>query len=58
MKSILQLTIIFSVFLLFSAGEITCAAENQVPQDIIPAGRPKVCLVLSGGGARKILCRY
>ncbi|MBW2485088.1 MAG: hypothetical protein JRF05_06990, partial [Deltaproteobacteria bacterium] len=52
MKSILQLTIIFSVFLLFSVGEITCAAENQAPQDITPAKRPKICLVLSGGGAR------
>lgn len=52
MKSLLQTTIIFGVFLLFSAGDVICAAANQGPQDISPAGRPKVCLVLSGGGAR------
>jgi len=52
MRTFLQTVILFFVFLLFSSGNNTCAGE--VPGSLEPslAGRPKVCLVLSGGGAR------
>ena len=44
--------ILFFVFLLFFAGRGTCAEKDPANTDIHPAGRPKICLVLSGGGAR------
>jgi NTE family protein len=51
-KTFLQTTIILIVFLFYSAGEKVSAAEHSENRDTQPAGRPKVCLVLSGGGAR------
>ena len=52
MKTFLPPAIFLILFLLFTAGDTTCAEENPENQDIHPAGRPKICLVLSGGGAR------
>ena len=52
MKTFSQATILFITFLLFSAAHGTCAEKSAGNQDIHPAGRPKICLVLSGGGAR------
>jgi NTE family protein len=52
MKTFLQPAIFLMVFLLLSAGDNTCAEENPGNQVTHPAGRPKICLVLSGGGAR------
>ncbi len=52
MKTFFQATILVFVCLFFSAGGTTYADDNQGNQEIHPAGRLKVCLVLSGGGAR------
>ncbi|MBW2506662.1 MAG: patatin-like phospholipase family protein, partial [Deltaproteobacteria bacterium] len=52
MRIFLQAAILFLVFLLFSSNNTTCAGEVAKSQNVSPAGRPKVCLVLSGGGAR------
>jgi len=51
-KTFLQPTIFLIVFLLFSASDTTGAEENPKNLDIHPTGRPKIGLVLSGGGAR------
>jgi len=52
MKTFLQPAILLIVFMFVSAQDTTWAEENPASQEIHPAGRPKICLVLSGGGAR------
>jgi len=52
MKTLWQTTILFSLFLLFSAGAGISAERSGEASNVQPAGRPKICLVLSGGGAR------
>jgi NTE family protein len=52
MKGKSQTLILFLVFLFFSADYGTAAEKGKKIQDIRPAGRPKIGLVLSGGGAR------
>ena len=52
MKTFTQTTIFFYVFLVFSAGDAIAAEKSAGSKDTHKAGRPKICLVLSGGGAR------
>ena len=47
-----QTIILFFVFLLFFAGNGISAEKGEGKQDVNPAGRAKIGLVLSGGGAR------
>lgn len=51
-KTFSQTAILFFAFLIFSAADGTCSEKSAENQDIHPAGRPKIGLVLSGGGAR------
>ena len=51
-KTFSQTATLFFAFLIFSAADGTCAEKSAENQDIHPAGRPKIGLVLSGGGAR------
>ena len=52
MRTFLQAAILIFVLILFSSGNTTCAEEVPGSQDVGQSARPKVCLVLSGGGAR------
>jgi len=52
MKTFSQTAILFFAFLIFYAADGTCAEKSAGNQDIHPAGRLKIGLVLSGGGAR------
>ncbi len=52
MKTFSKSIIFFIAYLLFSAGDATSAEKKADNLDIHPAGRPKIGLVLSGGGAR------
>jgi hypothetical protein len=52
MKRLLQTAILILVFLLFFADNGASAEKDERNQGIRAAGRPKIGLVLSGGGAR------
>ena len=52
MKTFYQTTILFFAFLFFSADYAASAEKTSEGQDISSTGRPKIGLVLSGGGAR------
>ena len=58
MKIFSQTAILFFAFLIFSAADGTCADKSAENQDLHPAGRPKIGLVLSGGDYWLVLTTF